>query len=130
MLSKLLYKFTTTTGKNAQGNIIDQLISYIFQWYKDSGKEESDTLEFDKKLIEDKLTLKADLTSFLDRALLPIKQGKYAQVTLQIDSAFASILKDVLESTYYSNFYTYIIHKWPITDYDLHYVIVLTMYSK
>ena len=108
----------------------DKLLASLFQYFKTSGKEQYNKDRLENIVSEDLLVLQADLVSFINKALEPIKQGRKRKVILEIDSVFAPVLKNVTESSKYKDYYDIEILKWPKVDYNIKYTIVVAMKAR
>jgi len=102
----------------------------VFQYFKTSGKEQYNKDRLENIVSEDLLVLQADLVSFINKALEPIKQGRKRKVILEIDSVFAPVLKNVTKSRKYKDYYDIEILKWPKVDYNIKYTIVVAMKAR
>lgn len=106
-------------------SFVEKTVAMIFQWFKSSGREEMQKDRLEQIVSEDLLVLQADLITFINKSLKPIKQGRRKKVILEIDSIFASILKSVLNSSRYKDYYDIEIAKWPKVEYNIKYKIVV-----
>ena len=111
-------------------SIKDKVLAVIFQWFKESGREDTERQALQDMVTEDVLGLQTDLVIFLDRCLKPIKQGKRRVVLLEIASEFGIVLKDVINNPEYKNYYHIRIISWPQSDFKIKYKIILRMEAR
>ena len=111
-------------------SFFEKVLALIFQYFKTSGREQYNKDRLEGMVSEDLLVLQADLVSFMNKALEPIKQGRRKSVVIEIDSVFAPVLKNVLENSRYKDYYNIEIAKWPKVDYNIKYTIVVIMKAR
>lgn len=108
----------------------DKILATVFQWFRDSGREELHHNLLSNIVMEDVLALQADLISFLNKALIPLRKGKKRKVIVEIDSIFVIILKETLKNKRYQDFYDIKILKWPKGDYNIKYTVTIEMSAR
>lgn len=111
-------------------NFIEKILAIIFQWFRESGREELQESKLANIITEDVLTLQADLISFINKCLFPLKQGNKKSVLIEIDSAFAPVLNNVLKSNYYKDCYFIEVLNWPHIDYNIKYSIIIKITAR
>lgn len=131
-MSTKLYTYIDSDDNTSLDNLPfkDKILAILFQWFKTSGKEEIQNDRLKSILTNDQLILQADLISFIDKALIPIKQGKRKKVILEIDSIFKNVLKNVLDSKKYKDFYLVEILKTPKIEYNINFSIIVSMKAR
>lgn len=75
------------------------------------------------------LTLKANLTTFLQKSVEPIKRGKRTQVVVRVSNVFDPVLKEVLNSKTFTRYYDIEIAR-PDVDYDIPFDVLIRMTVK
>lgn len=125
-----LYSYIDTTDDTSLDDVsfIEKTIAMIFQWFKESGRESAEKDKLENMVSEDLLTLQADLVQYIDKALIPIKQGKNRKVTLSIDSNFVPVLESTMEK--YKNTFTVEYISWPKVDYKHNYQVIVSLEAK
>jgi len=121
---------TTDNSSIENLSVKDKVLAVIFQWFRESGREETERQVLQDMVTEDILTLQTDLVMFIDRCLKPIKQGKKRAVLLEIACEFAVVLKDVINNPDYKDYYHIKIISWPKSDFKIKYKIILRMEAK
>jgi len=131
-LAKKLYTYVVTNDNSSIENLSfkDKVLAVIFQWFKESGREDMERQALQDMVTEDILTLQTDLVIFIDRSLKPIKQGRRRIVLLEIASEFGVVLKDVINNPEYKNYYHIKILSWPKSDFKIKYKIIIRMEAK
>jgi len=130
MATKLYSYIQTDDNDNLDVPFMDKIVAYIFQWFRESGREDIENDKLDDLVTTEMLTLQADLINFIDTALLPIKQGKHKQVILKIDSKFVPVLEYVISSPYYTDYYKVTPLKWEKMDYNIPYFVLIQLEAK
>jgi hypothetical protein len=111
-------------------SVKDKVLAVIFQWFKESGREDMERQALQDMVTEDILTLQTDLVMFIDRCLKPIKQGKRRTVHLEIAGEFGIVLKEVINNPEYKDYYHIKVISWPKSDFKIKYKIILRMEAK
>lgn len=96
--------------------LMDQ-IRYIVFKLTHSDKDELNALTAVQQY---RLSLKADLFSFLEKATDPLRKGKYKKVTVLISCKFKPVLQEVLNSAQIAPFYNVSVEE-PTLIYNVHF---------
>ena len=80
--------------------------------------DEANELKADDVYTQEILTLKANLSDFLYRATLPIRNGQKHEVAVAVSNKFDTVLDEVLNSPMIANFYDVKVC-YPKFDYDV-----------
>lgn len=117
------YKTLTSASEPIQNlSFLEQVRMVIDKVLDDPANE----LKKDDAVTEEYMTRKANLMDFLVKATAPIRGRDHRSVRLKINSTFASVLDEVLNSPRFANFYRIKVYK-PTVEYDIEYFITVEM---
>lgn len=127
MTGKKLYTFIDVDDKTPvqKLSIADQLRVILKKLTEDPANE----LKTEDAVTQEYLTLKANLSDFIEKAVTPIKKGKRSSVVMEISNIFDPVLKEVLDSPRIRKYYTVRVAR-PKIDYDIPFDILVELTVK
>lgn len=127
MTGKKLYTFIDVDDKTPvqKLSIADQLRVILKKLTEDPANE----LKTEDAVTQEYLTLKANLSDFIEKSVTPIKKGKRSSVVMEISNIFDPVLKEVLDSPRIRKYYDVRIAR-PKIDYDIPFDILVELTVK
>lgn len=122
MAGKKLYTFVDVDDKTPvqKLSIADQIRVILKKITEDPANE----LKTEDAVTQEYLTLKSNLSEFIQRAVEPIKRGKHSTVVVRVSNAFDPVLEEVLNSKKITDYFTVEIAR-PNIDYDIPFDILV-----
>lgn len=94
------------------------------------GTTEIQEIKNNRKVIEDKMKLQANCSKFIEKSILPLKEGLENSVLVQIDQKFSEVLENVISQKKIKRAYDVIPIKYPKPDLPIKYSIILYIEAK
>ena len=122
LAGKKLYTYVDVDDKTPvqKLSIADQLRVILKKITEDPANE----LKTEDAVTQEYLTLKSNLSEFIQKAVEPIKRGRHRSVVVRVSNAFDPVMKEVLSSRKITDYFTVEVAR-PDIEYDIPFDILV-----